>query len=142
MTKVVIELPESYLHRMIYTVQSQDVNRGDHLAADRVLSIAIEAMKSCCVSLGYSDMLDIEGVGTIMVDSACVYTAEADLNDELQIDIAIPSFGDKAIELVYRMVNITKQCELAKVKTSVLFFDYKLKKVVSIPQGFREKITT
>ena len=140
MSRIVIELPEKFLFSTEYRVPAEFVNNGNHLGADHVLSIAVKAQAKFVADLGYSSGMDIEGLGLIMADSAIIYKSESDLDDLLKIDVFVANLANKSFEVIYRMTNVTKNCEAARVKTSILFFDYTAKKPAAIPAAFRAQV--
>lgn len=141
MSRLAIELPETVVYTIEFTIPAEFINSGDHLGADRVLSVAMMVQDRFTEYLGYSGgMYRIEGLGLIMADSAIVYKSESSLGDVLQVDVAVSGITDKAFELIYRLRNLTNSCDAALVKTSMLTFDYSKKVPASIPSRFRAKL--
>jgi acyl-CoA thioester hydrolase len=135
-----IELPAQFLHTSEYRVQAQDINFADHLAAVRVLPIAIQAHASMLESLGHDP--ETSEFGLIMASSQVDYLTEARLDDTLQIDIAVQIVNDKSFDFVFRIRDTETQSEVARAKTRMLFYDYLMKKVVHTPAYFAQGIET
>lgn len=140
MSKVVINLPESFALELPYRVLYSDVNAANHLGADRVLPIALEGQMQFIKSLGYEDAIIFEDAGLIMVSAETAYISEAFYADELILRVAAVNFSAKSFELVYSIYNSTKSQETARVRATMLFFDYNERKVVNIPEGFLAKL--
>ena len=140
MTRKSIELPDSFLFSTAYDVLYSDVNSADHLGADRVLPIAMEAQLRFIKHLGYSNAMAFEDAGLIMAHSEVQYVSEAIYGDKLLIEVAARNFSDKSFELVYRIENRSHSNEMARVVTTLLFFDYQSKRVIEVPRAFLERV--
>ncbi|MEH6347243.1 MAG: thioesterase family protein [Bermanella sp.] len=139
MARRTIELPEKFHFTTQYTVLFSDINGANHMGADRVLPITSEAQLRFIKSLGYKNAVLFEDAGLIMVHSEVQYISETDYADELVIDLAVENMSEKSLDFVYRIFNKNKKIETARIKTSMLFFDYDEKKVVAVPQGFSDR---
>jgi acyl-CoA thioester hydrolase len=135
-TRKTIDLPETFIFTTEYDVLYSEVNAANHLGADRVLPIAMEAQLRFIKHLGYTDAAAFEDAGLIMGHSEVQYISEAHYADKLKIELAARNFAGKSFELVYRINNLSKGNELARVATTLLFFDYKRKQVIAIPRAF------
>jgi len=139
MARIKIELPEKFIFKTELAIRVTDLNYGGHLGNDAVLSIAHEARLRFLKHLGYSE-LDVEGSGIIMSDAAIQYKGEGFHRDELIIEIGVSDFKKTGCDFVYRLTNRDTQKIIALVKTGIVFYDYNLRKVVSIPKNFIDKI--
>lgn len=138
MSRIKLTMPETILFSTELSVRITDINYGNHLGNDSVLSLAHEARVRFLNSLGYSEM-DVESVGIIMTNAAIVYQRESHYGEKLQIDLAINDISKKGCDFYYHLKN-SEQQTVALVKTSIVFFDYKKKKTVRIPEGFISKL--
>ena len=136
MARVEIELPESFLFETEIPVRIGDVNYGGHLGNDAVLSIAHEARVRFLASHGLTE-LDAGGPGIVLTDAAVVYRAEGRWGMRLAVAIAAADVRTRGLDLLYRMSDAATGAEIARVKTGVLFFDYRTRRVVSMPPAFR-----
>ncbi len=136
MAKVKINLPERFHYVTRLEVYISQVNYGGHLGHDAVLTLCHEARVRFLQSLGYSE-LDIEGVGTIMTDAAVQYISEGFAGDMLEIKLAVRDMTSSRFDIIYQVLNLTRNKELARVKTGIVCYDYALRKVKPIPAGFR-----
>lgn len=139
MPRIKLEMPKDYIFSTSIPVRISDINYGNHLANDALLSIIHEARLQFLNSLGYSE-LDVAGVGIIMGDVAITYKNQAYYGDTLKIDIAVTGFSRKSCDFYY---HITKDDDkvVALCKTGIVFFDYDQGKPVSIPRQFVDKVT-
>lgn len=139
MARTVIEFPETVLFSTEYTVLMSDVNRADHLGADRIFSIVIESQMRFFTHHGYDR--SIEGVGYIVADTEFVFKAESHYLDELVIDVAASNIRDKSCEIIYRIHNVTRSNLAALVKTGVVFVSGETGVPTAIPDKFRAIIS-
>lgn len=136
MARVEIELPESFLFETEIPVRIGDVNYGGHLGNDAVLSIAHEARVRFLASHGLTE-LDAGGPGIVLADAAVVYRAEGKWGMRLAVAIAAADVRTRGLDLLYRMSDAASGAEIARVKTGVLFLDYRTRRLVSMPPAFR-----
>ena len=136
MARIKIEMPDNYLFSTVMDVRISDINYGNHLGNDSVLSFVHEARTRFFRQYGYTEM-GVEGLGIIMTDSAIVYKAEGFHGDQVQIDITVGDFNKYGCDIFYLMTNKATAVEIAHVKTGIVFFDYDARKVVTLPEQFR-----
>ena len=139
MARIKIDMPDNYLFSTTMDVRISDINYGNHLGNDSVLSFVHEARTRFFRQYGYTEM-DVEGYGIIMTDSAIVYKAEGFHGDQIQIDITVGDFNKYGCDIFYLMTNKATAVEIAHVKTGIVFFDYETRKVVTLPEGFRANL--
>lgn len=135
-----IALPGSFDFSIEYRVLYSDINPANHLGADRVLPIALEAQLQFIKHLGYEDAHAFEDAGLIMANAEILYLSEAFYGDQLLIEVAAANFTRKSFELIYRLSNLTRGQETARLRTTMLFYDYENRKVIPTPEGFMRKI--
>lgn len=135
-----IELPDRFPFTTDYTVLYSDVNVANHLAADRIPAIAIEAQLRFIIALGYEHATAFEEAGLIMAHSEISYLSETDYGDRLAIDVSAGNFTAKSFELFFRLRNVSKGIETARLKNTMLFFDYESKSVCPVPERFKAKV--
>lgn len=137
-----IDLPERFHFKTQYTVLYSDINAANHMGADRVLPIALEGQLRFVKSLGYEDAIVFEDAGLIMAYSEIQYISETDYGNRLTIEVGVTNFANKSFDIIYRLFNEDKQTEAARVRATMLFFDYEKSCVIPIPSGFRAKFET
>ncbi len=136
MARIELHFPEPVAFTTNIVVSVMDINYGNHLGNDRVLGYLHEARIRFFESLGYLES-DIEGVSLIQADTAVVYQSEAFYKDAIQINIGLGDFSRAGFELYYQLYNLTQQKNTALAKTGMVCFDYKERKVKSVPDKFK-----
>jgi acyl-CoA thioesterase FadM len=139
MARITLQMPDRYLFRTEMAVRVSDVNYGGHLGNDSVLSMIHEARVRFLKHYHYTE-LSIEGVGLIMTDTAIVYRAEGFYGDRVQVDVSVGDFNKHGCDFYYLLSNKQGDVELARAKTGIVFFDYQARKVVDVPDAFRETL--
>ena len=141
MPRIKIELPETFSFSTSFSVRITDLNYGNHVGNDKVLSFLHEARVRFLNSLGYSE-LQMEGVSMIMADAALVFKNEMYYGDELLVSIRPVDFSRVGFDLIYKIEK--KQDDhiipLVSAKTAMICFDYGLKKVVPLPEAAKNKL--
>lgn len=139
MGRVKLEMPSVYPFRTELTVRITDINYGGHLGNSSVLGLMHEARVLFLKSSGYSEM-DVEGFGTIMLDSVVIYKAQAFAGDTLLIEVAAGDFSRLGCDIFYRMTRKETGEEVVLAKTGIAVFDYAGQKRVSPPAAFVKKL--
>ncbi len=142
MARIKIEFPENILFSLQLRVRITDMNYGNHLGNDALVSLLHEARVAWLQSMGYSE-LDVAGVGLIMGDLAVQYVNESFYGDQLHISIAAGECSRAGFDIFY-LVETTraeKKLRIAVAKTGMVCFDYTSRKVVAVPNIFKAQIT-
>lgn len=142
MPRIKIDLPETFSYTTPFTVRVTDLNYGNHVGNDKVLSFLHEARMQFLQYLGYNEM-NLEGVALIMADAALVFKDEMYYGDELLISIRPSEFSRIGFELVYKIEKKSegKLTVTAVAKTLMICYDYGLKKVVNLPESAKIKLS-
>lgn len=135
MARIKIEYPETTLFTHDLSVRITDLNYGNHLAHDSLISLLHEARAQFFVAHHMQEH-NIDGAGIIVADLAVSYKAEAHFGQIIQIEIALDDFTRKGCDMLYRMTCKESATVIAVAKTGLVFFDYKTKKPVFIPESF------
>lgn len=139
MGRVKLEMPTVYSFKTELTVRITDINYGGHLGNADVLALMHEARFRFLKSFGYSE-IDVEGFGTIMLDSVVIYKAQAFAGDVLQIEVAAGDFSRLGCDIFYRIIQKATGVEVVLAKTGIAVFDYANQKRVSPPETFVKKL--
>ena len=139
MARIKIDLPEKFIFSTEITPRITEVNYGGHLGNDAFLAIVHEARVRFLTAHQWSEM-DIDGRSLIMVDAAIMYLTEVFYGDTLQIDVAVADMSRSGCDFVFRLSAGENGREVARAKTGIAFFDYRKKKVVRMPEVFRQLI--
>lgn len=143
MNRVKIELPNTApLASLSLAIRIGDINYGNHLANDALLSLLHEARLQMLGQWGFSE-LDAGGAGLIMADAVISYKREAFYGELLTIKVFVDSIDARSFDLYYA-VSTQRRDEtvmIATAKTGMVCFDYQLKKPVAMPDSFRQLLT-
>ena len=138
MARVKIIIPEKWLFDCTIPVRIADINYGQHLGNDALVSMLHEARVQWLEALNYSE-LNIEGAGLIMADLAVMYKNESFYGDLLLLKLYLGETSAVSFELVYEVINL-QQKQIAIAKTGMVCFNYAFKKVIELPLPFLQKI--
>jgi len=136
MARIKLDFNNKVLFSTIINVRITDLNYGNHLANDKLLSILHEARIQFLNYFGYSEM-DFAGVSIIMGDVAIEYKNQAYYNDQLLIEVGVSDFSRVSFDINYKIS--TQEKLIAKAKTGIVTFDYQQNKVTEVPQEIIEK---
>jgi len=138
MARVKITIPEKWLFDCTIPVRIADINYGQHLGNDALVSMLHEARVQWLQALNYSE-LNIEGNGLIMADLAVMYKNESFYGDLLLFKLYMGETSAVSFELVYEVMNL-QQKQIAIAKTGMVCFNYTLKKISALPIPFLQKV--
>jgi acyl-CoA thioesterase FadM len=133
-----LQMPETYLFSTTIDVRITDLNYGNHLANDSLLSIIHEARVRFLNHFGYTE-LDIEGIGIMMADVVIIYKSQSYYGESLTIDVGIGDISKKSCDFFYRVTKSDDKI-VALCKTAIVFFDYRIQKPALIPEPFLTRI--
>ena len=139
MARIKLELPEAFPFSTELTVRITDLNYGGHLGNADTLVLLHEARVRFLKSLGYSE-IDIEGYGTIMIDVAIQFKAQAFAGDVLVAEVAAGDLSRLGCDIFYRLTHKETGAVVAVAKTGVSIFDYENQKRISPPEAFVKKL--
>ncbi len=134
-----IPSPEKIIFNTMLEVRIYDINYGNHLGHDSLVSMLHETRVRFLKHLGYSE-LNIDGLGLLMTNLIVNYTGEAFLADLISINIGVTNITKTTIEITYQAVNGNTKKEIARGLTTMVFFDYKKRRVARIPQKFLSEV--
>jgi len=136
MPRIKFDLPNNFHFSTEIPLRITDINYGGHLGNDAVLSLAHEARIRFFREHGWTEF-DVGGAGIIMADAAIMFKAEGFYGDVLLIEIAVDDMTELGCDLLYRLTSKESAKEIARVKTGIVFFDYKSRKPTRVPESFR-----
>ncbi|MBN9484055.1 MAG: hypothetical protein BGO70_03520 [Bacteroidetes bacterium 43-93] len=139
MSRVKIKFPdEKPLFSCSISVRIGDINYGNHLGNDSVLSIIHEARMQLLKSWGGNE-LDIKNNSLIMADVMISYRGEAFYGDKLNVEIYADDITDRSFDLLYHIS--TEQNgqikDIAHAKTGMLCFDYNTRKIALMSEELK-----
>jgi YbgC/YbaW family acyl-CoA thioester hydrolase len=118
-------------------VRITDINYGNHLGNDAILSILHEARLQYLHQLGYTE-LNTAGVSLIMGDVVIVFKGEGFYGDVLRISMQINELTSAGFSIYYQIEN-QNQKKIAEAKTGMVCFDYTTRKIAKIPAELSNK---
>jgi acyl-CoA thioesterase FadM len=139
-SRVQIELLEIFPFSTELEVRVGDLNYGNHLGNDAVLTLIHEARRRYLVALGIQE-IGPDGLGFVIADAAVVYRSQAFYGDRLRIQVAAADFQSRGCSFFYKVSHAADGREVAQAKTGVVSFDFKAQKAISFPLETRTKLT-
>ncbi|MGD9346662.1 MAG: thioesterase family protein [Candidatus Aminicenantes bacterium] len=124
---------DHYPFKTQIAVRVTDLNYGGHLGNDSLLSLVHEARVAFLSSHGLSEV-DCGGVSLTMGDAAILYQSEAYAGDDLNIEVAAGEPSESGFRLFYRLTRLSDSAKIALAETGMVCFDYKAKKIMSLPK--------
>lgn len=135
MTRLQIKIPDTVPKTVLHIpVRITDINYGNHLGNDSVVAIIQEARVQFLQENGFTE-LNAGGAGLIMSDLALNFHHESFYGDELTIDIYIADVSRVSFNILYEITTKRdgKNILVATAQTTMVCFDYKTRKVASVP---------
>ncbi|MBR9860459.1 thioesterase [bacterium] len=136
MERLKIELPEQWQFETEIEIRVTDLNYGNHLANQNILTYAHEARVRFYKKYGFSEM-DFGGTSLIQADAAILFQGEGHLGDRIKIKITAIQSGGSSFQVYYLFTNQEGK-KVASLRTAMVCFDYKVRKPVRIPQEVLE----
>ena len=139
MARIKIDILGTPLAEISIPVRITDINYGNHLGNDALVSLLHEARVAWLKSKGYTE-LDIAGTSLIQGDLAVEYVKESFYGDVLQITISASDISRVSFDLYYHVTTHRNGeiITIAKAKTGILCYDYHARKVMAIPETLRQ----
>jgi acyl-CoA thioesterase FadM len=132
MPRIRIEFPEPAVFTYELPVRISDINYGNHLGHDSLISLLHEARARMLSSHGMTEV-DIDGLTMVMTDLAVRYLSEALFSQVLRIEIAVAELRASSCELCYRVSNLSSGRTVALATTGLAFIDRTTRRVAPIP---------
>jgi len=142
MARVRIQLPETFSFTTIIPVRITDLNYGNHVGNDSILSIIHEARVQFLKHFGLEE-LEFNGAELIMSDVVIEFKNELFYGDILIASVTATEFSKVAFEIYYKLEKETegKKISVAFAKTGMVCFDYNTRKIAAVPGEARKKLT-
>ena len=138
MSRIKIAFPENVSYTATIPVRITDLNYGNHVGNDAVLSIIHEARMQFLSHHGYTE-LNCGGTGLIMSDVGIEFKKEVFYGDVLEINVAATNFSSVGFDLYYQLLK-TDGTIVAAAKTGMICYNYSLKKITQVPAVVKEKL--
>ncbi|HEX8314734.1 MAG TPA: thioesterase family protein [Flavisolibacter sp.] len=140
MARIKVSLPSRFSFSTHIPIRITDINYGNHVGNDSILSILHEARMQYLQNIGYTE-LAFAGIGLIMSDVAIEFKSEAFYGERLKAYVTVGEISKVGFELYYKLVKGEEETLVAVAKTGMICFDYQRKKVVAVPQEAVEKLS-
>jgi acyl-CoA thioester hydrolase len=129
---------EKALYATTILVRIGDINYGNHVGNDAILSIIHEARVQWLHSNGYTE-LNVAGSSMIMADVMIAYKGESFYGDALEVVLYASDVTERTFDLLYKVTTIRGEAvvDIAHAKTGMVCFDYEIRKVVGMSDGLR-----
>ncbi len=144
MARIKLEIPNNILHQLNIHVRITDINYGNHLGNDALVSILHEARVDWLTQIGYSELNITEAdaqekIGLIMNELIVNYSNESFYGDQLVIKLSVGETTKAGFELYYTIETDRKNEKIivAKAKTVMVCYDYNNRKIAELPIEFK-----
>lgn len=140
MARVKLKFPdEKPLFTTTIPIRIGDINYGNHVGNDSILSIIHEARMQLLHGAGYTE-LDIDGVGLILADVMIAYKGESFYGDVLTVDVFAEEITAHSFDLLYHISTVRngKRTDVVHSKTAMICFDYVARKITGMPQSLQK----
>lgn len=134
MSRLKIELPEKFPFTTEIPVRITDLNYGNHVGNDAILSIIHEARMQFLKHFGYTEM-EFGGAGMIMSEVEISFRNELYYGEIVIVSVAAGQLTRIGFDLLYRLekINAGQKVLVAAARTGMVCYDYKLKKITNLP---------
>jgi acyl-CoA thioesterase FadM len=134
MARIKLAMPEEFRFVTELEVRIGDINYGNHLGHDALISLLHEARVRFLASFGWTE-LNCGGKGLILNDLAVVYKSDSFYGDQLKIKVEPVDIQPAGFDLCYRVEQALNGTLIAEAKTGMIAFDYSLRKVSVLPES-------
>jgi acyl-CoA thioester hydrolase len=138
MARIKMEFPEQFIFSTRIPIRITDLNYGGHVGNDTVLSLIHEARVQFLKSFNYEE-LNVEGVSLIMSDVEIEFKAELFYGDIITAFVTATNFSRVGYDLYYKLMK--EEILVTAAKTGMICYNYDTRKVVSLPQKVKEKLS-
>lgn len=142
MGRVKIKFPnEKPLFQVTIPIRISDINYGNHLGNDSLLSIIHESRMQFLSQWSYTE-LDAGGTALIMADVAIAYKGEAFYGDKLIVDLYIDEITDRSFDVLYHIATERngELKDIAHAKTGMLCFNYETRKIDLVTDELKSRL--
>jgi acyl-CoA thioesterase FadM len=139
MARLHLDFPEDqYYYTTLLTVRVTDINAGNHLGNDSMISMISEARARFLFEFGVAET-ERDGTGIIVTDLATTYRAEAHARDQLLFEVGVMDFNKYGGDIIFHITRPSDKKLIAMAKQGFVFYNYKTSEVVVMPEDFRGK---
>lgn len=139
MTRVKLVLPEVFTFKTELDVRVTEINYGNHVGNDRMVSLLHEARLRYLRNLGFGEF-NIAGLGLMVTDLVVEFKSESFVGDVLQFEVGVHEFNKYGCDFIYRVTSAEDGRMVTVAKTGIVFFDYDERKIARIPKKFTDLV--
>jgi acyl-CoA thioester hydrolase len=132
MARIKIDLPAAFPVTVVLPVRITDLNYGNHLGNDALVSLLHEARVQFLRRMHLAEFDPATQQGLIMADLAVEYKGEGFYGDVLHLRLAATDLHKYGFDVVYHL-HTAEGREIARAKTGMLCFDYATRKLRTLP---------
>ena len=140
MARIKLTLPANFNFSTLIPIRITDLNYGNHVGNDAILSILHEARMQYLKSIGYTEF-SFAGIGLIMSDVGIEFKAEAFYGGSLKASVAVGEISKVGFDLYYKLARSDDETVIALAKTGMICFEYDKRKVTAVPQEAIERLS-
>ena len=138
LARVTLDLPDEFTFSTTLDVRVSEINYGNHVGNDRMVSLLQEARLRFLREYGFGEF-NVGGVGIIITDLVVQFLAESFVGDVLTFHVGVTDFNKYGCDFIYKVENAAQDKQIAQAKTGIVFFDYDERKVARVPKVFYER---
>lgn len=136
MARLYLQFPDDqFFYTTQMAVRVTDINAGNHLGNDSMISMISEARARFLNDYGVPET-GRDGIGIIVTDLATVYRAEAHAHDQLLFEVGLTDFNKYGGDFIFRITRPADGTLVAMAKQGFVFFNYKLGEVMPMAEEF------
>jgi acyl-CoA thioesterase FadM len=137
--RVKLVLPEAFTFETVLDVRVTEINYGNHVGNDSMVSLLHEARLRFLRSMGFSEF-NIGGLGLMVTDLMVEFKSESFVGENLKFEVGINDFNKYGCDFIYRVTCADEGRLVTVAKTGIVFFDYDERKIAKIPKKFTDSI--
>ena len=141
MARTRLEFPELAVFNCQQELRIADINYGQHLGHDTLVSLLHEARCRWLATAGLTE-LNLDGqqqVGWVVAELVVNYLAESFYPDCLNLELAIGEQTSRGVELLHRVTRSDGKV-VALARVGLVFFSYASRRAVTTPERFLQII--
>lgn len=139
MPRIVLDLPEEFIYKAEIPVRLTDLNPGNHVGNDQMISL-LSAARFMFFDHLELDEFNIFGHNIAVTDLATMYLKETLARDTLIFEVGITDFNKYGADFIFRVSQQSSGQVAALAKTGFVFLDKTSGKVSPVPSEFKAMI--
>ncbi len=141
MARIKIELPATFPFSTNIAIRITDINYGNHVGNDSVLSLLHEARMQFLKNFGLAE-LQFAGTSLIMSDAVIEFKGELFYGDVVKAYVTAGNFTRAGFDIYYKLIRAEDESIVVHAKTGMVCYDYSKRKVVAVPDEAKNKLTS